>query len=171
MKRIVVLVVLATLFLPACGHTDRPECVVERWLISLNQGAAGRSQKYAPDQLSQQILPHWQTRDPGELDVIEVGKGRTYANESYLVPFRAERIDGSEISRVAIGSPNNTQATWHVEGLLPSDASLPVPSRGGHQVGGAGPAVWLAGVGIAVLLVLMSMALMSPVGKEARVSG
>ncbi|MGH2556909.1 MAG: hypothetical protein ACRDHO_14500, partial [Actinomycetota bacterium] len=75
MKRALFLLVVAALFLSACGGTDRPEGVVERWLISLNQGRAGEPDKYAPNELSQRILSNWQERDPGDLQVIEVGKG------------------------------------------------------------------------------------------------
>jgi hypothetical protein len=33
------------LVLPACASTERPEGLVERWLVSLNQGAAGRPEE------------------------------------------------------------------------------------------------------------------------------
>jgi hypothetical protein len=169
-KRALFLLVVAALFLPACGSTDRPEGVVERWLISLNQGKAGEPGKYAPLALSERVLPHWATRDPGDLDVIEVGRGRIYADDRYLVPFRVERLDGTETSGVVIGSPINVEGTWRVEGLLPPDASLPVPSKGGKRTGGAETGVWLTAAGIAVALILLSVLLMSTVGREARVS-
>jgi len=53
------------LVLPACASTERPEGLVERWLVSLNQGAAGRPEEYAADDLSEQILPSFRTADPG----------------------------------------------------------------------------------------------------------
>lgn len=169
MKRALRLLTVAALLLPACGTTDRPEGVVERWLISLNQGKAGQPEKYAPNELSQTVLPHWQNRDPGDLDVIEVGKGRIYTDDRYLVPFRVKRLDGVQLSRVAIASPIST-GRWRIEGLLPPDPSIPVPSAGGERVGRAPWSVWLAGVGIAILLTLLSIVLMSTVGKGARVS-
>jgi hypothetical protein len=169
-KRALLLLSLAALLSPACGGTDRPEGLVERWLISLNQGKAGRPEKYAADPLSQRILPNWRTRDPGDLDIIEVGRGRIYADDRYLVPFRVKRLDGTELSRVVMGSPINIDGTWRVEDLLPPDPSLPVPSKGGQRVGDAEPSVWLAAAGIAVALVALSILLMSTVGRRATVT-
>jgi hypothetical protein len=169
MKRALLLFTMATLVLPACGGTDRPEGVVERWLISLNQGKAGQPEKYAPAPLSQQILPNWQKRDPGDLDVIEVGRGEQAAGPTYLVPFRVQRLDGHELTGIAeLVSP--IRGPWQVERVLPADTKLPVPSKGGDRIGDASTAVWLAGAGIAALLILLSVLLMSTVGREARVS-
>ncbi|HEV8419846.1 MAG TPA: hypothetical protein VGR13_00680, partial [Actinomycetota bacterium] len=128
MKRALLLLAVATLLLPACGGTDRPEGVVERWLVSLNQGKAGEPDRFAPDELSQRILPHWQSRDPGELDVIEVGGGKPATSgprlppgRRYLVPFRVERLDGDEmVGTVRLVSPHAED--WQAEDLLPADA-------------------------------------------------
>jgi hypothetical protein len=169
-KRGLFFLVAIVLLLPSCGRTERPEGVVERWLVSLNQGKAGEPEKYAPLRLSERVLPHWASRDPGDLDVIEVGMGRIYADDRYLVPFRVKRLDGTEMSGVVIGSPINVEGTWRVEDLLPSDPSLPVPSKGGQRIGDASALVWLAGIGIAAGLILLSVLLMSTVGREARVS-
>jgi hypothetical protein len=177
-KRTLFLLVAFALLLPACGDTDRPEGVVERWLISLNQGKAGEPGKYAPDELSQRILPNWQRRDPGDLDVIEVGRGDTASSPEhrlppgrrYLVPYRVTRLDGQEMKGVVeLVSPH--AEPWLVEELLPADPRLRVPSQGGRRIGGASIAVWLAGLGIAGLLILAAAALMSTVGRQARVSG
>lgn len=177
MKRALFLLVVAALFLHACGGTDRPEGVVERWLISLNQGRAGEPDKYAPNELSQRILPNWQRLDPGELDVIEVGRGRPFAlaghvlppGQRYVVPFRVIRIDGHEVAgTVQLVSPH--AEPWQVEDLLPVQAGLRVPSEGGGRIGQASTGVWLGGAVIAALLVLLSILLMSTVGRAARVS-
>jgi uncharacterized protein YceK len=170
MKRIVFLLALAAFVLGGCGHIDRPEGVVERWLISLNQGTAGEPGTYAPARLSERVLPDWASRNPGDLDLIEVGRGRIYANDRYLVPFRVERLDGTELSGVVIGSGIGAEGTWRVEDLLPPDPTLPVPSEGGRRVGGVSGAVWLAAIGVAAALILVSAVLMSTVGGEARVS-
>jgi len=45
-----------------------------------------------------------------------------------------------------------------------------VPSMGGGRIGGASTAVWFGGAGIALLLILLSVGLMSTAGREARVS-
>jgi hypothetical protein len=169
MKRALLLLTVATVLLPACGGTDRPEGVVERWLISLNQGKAGQPERYAPDALSQQILPNWQKRDPGNLDVIEVGRGEQSAGPTYVVPFRVQRLDGYELTGIAeLVSP--IRGPWQVERVLPADSRLPVPSEGGKRIGDASTAVWLAGIGVAAALILLSILLMSTVRREARVS-
>jgi hypothetical protein len=168
-RRALVLLMVAALLLPACGGTDRPEGVVERWLISLNQGKAGQPEKYAPDALSQRILPNWQKRDPGDLDVIEVGRGKPNGGPTYVVPFRVQRVDGQTLTGTAevVAPPHGP---WVVERLLPADISLPVPSKGGKRIGDASTAIWLAGAGIAALLILLSILLMSTVGRPTRVS-
>jgi hypothetical protein len=169
MKRQMFLFVAAALLLPACGGTNRPEGVVERWLVSLNQGKAGEPGNYAPEALSQQILPNWQSRDPGELDVIEVGRGETGGGPTYFVPFRVKRLDGHEMTGTAeVVTP--LHGPWQVERLLPAVGTLPVPSRGGKRIGDASWAAWLGGVAIAVFLILLSVLVMSTVGREARVS-
>lgn len=171
MKRLAVVVVLAAVLLPACGGTDRPEGVVERWLISLNQGSAGQPQKYAPERLSQRILPNWASRDPGNLDVIEVGRGRTYLTtqvsldpEHALVPYRVKMVSGPVGSGIVI--LHKRPAGWRVFALEPSAANLSVPSKGGQRIGRASPGVWLIGLGVAVALILVSIGLMSTVGRE-----
>jgi hypothetical protein len=180
MKRALLLLTVAILLMPACGGADRPEGVVERWLISLNQGKAGEPEQYAPDELSQRILPNWQSRDPGDLDVIEVGKGRPSDVEHtyYDVPFRVRRSNGSEISLIArldarVGTTEGISEHRVIE-LLAADAGrqaiMPLPSQGGERIGNASATVWLAAAGIAVALVLVSVLLMSTVGRAARVS-
>jgi hypothetical protein len=182
MKRALFVLVVAALVLPACGGTDRPEGVVERWLVSLNQGKAGEPEKYAPDVLSQRILPNWQSRDPGALDVIEVGKGRPSDVEAvtYDVPFRVAEVNGSEVSLIARVFRHSMRGVdrgileFPIVELVAYDAGrqavLPLPSEGGDRIGDASPKVWLAAVGIAVALILLSVLLMSTVGREARVS-
>jgi hypothetical protein len=184
MKRGMFLAVLALLLLPACGGTDRPEGVVERWLISLNQGKAGEPEKYAPDAISQRILPDWQQRDPGDLDVIEVGRGEIWAEDLYDVPFRVRLVNGKEVFAIArlrggyaFRAPDGSVhlVSRQVNELLPADAGrqarLPLPSQGGERIGSASARVWLAALGIAVAFVLLSVLLMSTVGRKARVSG
>ena len=184
--RLMLLVTEALVLVPACGHTNRPEGVVERWLISLNQGKAGRPEVYASAQLSQTILPDWASRDPGDLDLIEVGKGNAVivpgafiqtatgckvhwmvAREYFAVPFRVERLHGSTSSLIAILLKRAGE--WHVVTLRPSSTfpDLRVPSEGGQRVGGASGALWLAALGVAFLLVLVSMVLMGTVSRRA----
>jgi hypothetical protein len=172
-RRALYFIVVVGLLVPACGGTDRPEGVVERWLISLNQGGAGEPEKYAPDALSQDILPNWQRRDPGDLDVIEVGKGQPIPDSgrprapTYLVPYRVKRLGGKVLSGVA---GLQSLGGWKVTKLEYPSPSLKVPSEGGHRLSGASALVWLLGLAAAALFVLVSVALMSVVGSQARVS-
>jgi hypothetical protein len=171
--------VLALSFvLAACGHTDRPEGVVERWLISLNQGQAGQPEKYAPDALSRRIVPNWRTKDPGQLDVIEVGQGRGFRHTcnprdtqaqcrsigDYEVPFRSVDTDGR--SRGGLAFLVDGSSPWRITRLELGNLTLKVPSQGGIRVGSAGVGVWLAALGVAFLLVLLSAGLMATVGRR-----
>ena len=163
MTRRLCLIALASsaLLLGACGGTDRPEGVVERWLISLNQGEAGQPEKYAPDELSNRILP--EPREPNDLDVIEVGRGRELGVAAQ-VPYRVEVLDGPKLEGVA--QLQRTAAGWRVTFLLPADPALRVPSEGGHRIGSASVALWLAGLGFAALLVGATWGLMMVFGKD-----
>jgi hypothetical protein len=152
--------VLAMFLLGACGGTDRPEGVVERWLISLNQGKAGEPEKFAPAALSERILPHWETRDPGDLDVIEVGKGRrgdlafgTFSTETWRVPFRVERASGVSIAGTAV--TQKLRVGWRVTTLRVGDHSLLVPSEGGARIGSASAGTWAIAVAISAILMLL----------------
>jgi len=172
---LLLLTAITLLVSPACGHTDRPEGVVERWLISLNQGRAGRPDRYAADALNQRILPDWASRDPGDLDLIEVGKGKAVVvpgasasppREYFAVPFRVERLHGPTSSQIAILLKRGVD--WNVVTLRPSSTfpDLRVPSEGGQRVGGASAVLWLAALGVAFVLVVVSMALMATVGRR-----
>jgi hypothetical protein len=148
---------LALLMLSACGGTDRPEGVVERWLVTLNQGKAGEPEKYAPERLSQQILPHWESRDPGDLDVIEVGKGSVNATlgsqSTFYVPFRIERTSGAKLDGLAGVAKHDSD--WRVTQLIRGDRSLLVPSEGGERIGSAGLGAWGVALGISAALMLL----------------
>jgi hypothetical protein len=162
----------------ACGHTDRPEGVVERWLISLNQGKAGQPERYASDALSQRIVPDWRTMDPGQLDVIEVGLGRGFSHScnprdtqaqcgsigDYEVPFRTVDTDGR--SRGGLAFLVKGPSPWRISRLELGTLTLRVPSQGGVRVGSAGVGVWLSALGVAFLLVLLSAGLMATVGRR-----
>jgi hypothetical protein len=166
--RLALFAAAALLLLPACGHTDRPEGVVERWLISLNQGKAGQPEKYAPDRLSQRVFPDWASKDPGDLDLIEVGRGALSFgpfNNIFDVPFRVKRVNGWSLTAVAIlEKPRG--GDWRIEalGAKRNFPGLNVPSQGGKRVGGASVALWLEALGVALLLLLGTMASMSTAG-------
>jgi len=167
---VAVLVAVATLLLPACAGTDRPEGIVERWLTSLNQGAAGRPSRYAPDSVSQEILPNWRNLDPGELDVIEVGKGRTFISKEggARVPFRVVDTSGREVRATALLERNPDGTGGTIVRIEPATADLLLPSEGGPRIETATPAMWLAAASVALLFVLLSAALMSLVSRRPR---
>jgi hypothetical protein len=159
-KRLAPLMLLAVLLVGACSGTDRPEGVVERWLISLNQGKAGEPGKYAPERLSQQILPHWESRDPGDLDVIEVGRGKEFRNSfggnatpAWWIPFRIERASGVKLDGTAIAQRRGSD--WHVTALRLGDRSLGVPSEGGQRIGSASAGAWAIAIGISAVLMFL----------------
>jgi hypothetical protein len=163
MRRLAGAAVLVTGLLAACGHTDRPEGVVERWLVSLNQGSAGRPNQFADRAVSEQILPGWQACDPGALDVIEVGIGGMFPvqeGQAALAPYRVRYADDAvdlcghpvrgagpadgfaELLRRPAGD-------WSVVRLLErkaGDETLPLPSSGGPPLADAPEEIWLASV-------------------------
>ena len=157
--------------LGGCAGTDRPEGVVERWLIALNQGAAGRPGQYAPEALSERVLPGWASKDPGELDVIEVGKGsvpRIEMAPPALVPFRVVRLDGTTIQGTAALVPR--ASGWQVSTLRGRLPGLAVPSEGGDRIGSGGIGLWLAAFGAAALCSLLAVGLMAAFGRPQPVT-
>lgn len=105
MRGAAVAALLFVLAVPACASQERPEGIVERWLLALNQGAAGEPDRYAPNATSEQVLPRWEQRQPGELDVVEVARARPAPEEcdggTWTVPLRVVRKDGSELRSIA----------------------------------------------------------------------
>jgi hypothetical protein len=152
-RRLIGLAGIAVVLLAACGGNDRPEGMVERWLVSLNQGKAGRPDTYAPAALNRRILPHWRARDPGALDVIEVGKGRS-ARDHGVVPFRIERTSGVKMEGVVqVFKPRG--GDWRVRSISRRSEGLRVPSEGGPRIGNASAATWGAAIGISAALMLL----------------
>jgi len=162
------------LLLPACQGTNRPEGVVERWLVALNQGSAGRPGQYAPEPLSQQILPHWASRDPGDIDTIEVGRATSGFgvhlsgtseddNQATDVPYRVVLVDGRKEEGEAV--LHQVRGSWRVTSLNPPSI-LRVPSEGGQRIGSASLALWLGSLGVALILTLITIALMATVGRD-----
>ncbi len=95
------LVVFAVLLaMASCTREARPTGIVENWLRSLNQGPAGAPERFADDDVSEQVVPGWHDLDPGHLDVIEVGNART-TETGAEVSFRLLDIEGVETHGVA----------------------------------------------------------------------
>jgi hypothetical protein len=156
--------VVLVLALPACAGTERPEGIVERWLISLNQGAAGEPERYARDQVSELLVPEWELLEPGQLDKIEVGRGRVEGpfllgeDDQHLVPLAIERLDGGRLRATAILRMHD--GSWRIEALSLGTFDLALPSEGGPQRSRGPGAAWLAALGVAIFLVLATAALL-----------
>jgi hypothetical protein len=184
-KRLFVAAGIAAILLVACGGTNRPEGVVERWLVSLNQGKAGEPQKYAVPAVTDTVLPNWKACDPGSLDVIEVGQHGAGPNGSALVPYRIKYVTdlsscntnqqptaplkGAALVRMEGGD-------WRVTALQTRSASSPlkVPSEGGEPIGNAPLSTWLIALAISAVLMLIVAVIIrlqpepAPLPKEAQ---
>lgn len=161
MRRVVLAATLATLALSACARQERPEGIVERWLLALNQGTAGEPDRYAPDAASEEVLPGWEHLDPGEFDVVEVApadtpRGDTCAEETSFVPFRIVRLDGSELRSIAcVAGGGVTQLTDRVGSTDPI-----FPSEGGPPIQDERVGLWGIAIGVGVALVVVGEGLM-----------
>lgn len=162
MRRVIIAAALAPLALSACAGQERPEGIVERWLLALNQGAAGEPELYAPNAASEEVLPGWEHLDPGELDVVEVARARTprgdpCAEGTSFVPFRVVRLDGSQLrSGACVEGARVTQFTDRVGSTDPI-----FPSEGGPPIQDERTGVWGIAIGVGVALVIVGEALMS----------
>ena len=161
------IVVLAAVLLPACVQDERPEGVVERWLVALNQGSAGRPERYASDELSEEVLPGWSELEPGRLDVIEVGSAARDENDlGANVGLRVERTDGTVVEHTARVERLDGSPAWHIERLEPPGDAPALPSQGGPAIGAASAGWWLGAVGVALAFVLAASALMALVRRR-----
>lgn len=171
MRRALALGALAlALLTPACADADqRPEGVVERWLTSLNQGAAGRPDRYASDEVSQAVLPGWHDLEPGELDVIEVGtdRGTRMCEERCAdVPFRVTDLNGDVTEGVALTESISGDG-WHVTAVELGTSSLP-PDGGSWAIPRAAAGWWLGAGAIAAVLSALAIVAVRLVRRSTR---
>ena len=154
-----VAVALVALLLPACASQERPEGIVERWLLALNQGAAGEPERFAPDGFSEQVLPGWRQEEPGQLDSIEVARAtEPCLRTGAVVPLRVVRMDGTTFRGIAcLELGKIVQLTSEGFHDVPI---VPFPSEGGPRVGDERTAGWVVAVGTGLGLVLAGEALM-----------
>jgi hypothetical protein len=161
-KRQLLLLVLVAVIAaaPACATAERPEGVVERWLISLNQGAAGHPDRYAPAWASETVVPAWRDLEPGELDLIEVGAARRAPDGAALVPFQIEDRNGTVTRAFAVVEERD--ATPRIVGFEPPPDSGPGldPGFALRSADGARPVAWLAAFAIAIGLIVLTVGLM-----------
>jgi hypothetical protein len=167
-RRAPIAAVVLALILPACATRERPEGIVERWLLALNQGATGEPGSYAGGSISDEVLPDWEELEPGQLDLIEVGAAipvedappRGHIGEVH-VPFRVVTVDGTETRGRAV-LPQGVRAS-----RVPIDSIEPraippgiFPSENGPPIVETTPAAWFASVLIGAGLAALSWALM-----------
>lgn len=169
MRRTLLLVLLLILTLPSCDDRSRPEGIVERWLLALNQGAAGRAGRYADPPTSRLILPGYAKADPGRLDVVEVGMAER-KDCSWDVPFRVIRLDGQTIRGFAIIRSCPTALIVPVSSvdLRPVPEGV-FPSEGGPSVETERPGLWAIAVAIGLALLVVAEVLMRLVRRGAAV--
>lgn len=170
MRRLLLLLLaLAAVAAPACPAEERPEGIVERWLLSLNQGAAGHPDRYASAQVSRLVLPGHDEADPETFDRIEVGQGESRALnlfvERYAVPFLVERPDGRRLRGTAILRANRDER--RVEAVSLGTFDLRLPSEGGPSSEGVTTLAWFGALGAAALLIALTAALMRLVPERA----
>ncbi len=153
--------VVVGLLVPSCGVTDRPEGVVERWLVSLNQGAAGRPDRYAPEALSDSVLPGWRDLDPGELDVIEVGDARSRPDGT-LPRARSRSSTADDTVARAYAVVERRGGSLRIVRLEPPADTGPGidPDFAEASAAGVPPLAWAGAIGAAALLILLTIGLM-----------
>jgi hypothetical protein len=177
-------VLLAALLLAGCGNTDRPEGAVERWLTSLNQGAAGRPGRYAGPAESNEVLPGWRGCEPGALDTIDVGRATTTGGQGVafaVVPFQVEyATDAADLCNGAprrSGSFSGTVSVtksgrgpfgdeWRISHLQRVAHPAPLEPATPHVSVG----VWLAGLLVGLVLCGLVALLMRAMPRPAPMS-
>jgi hypothetical protein len=168
--RRVVAACVVLLALTACGDTQRPEGIVERWLQSLDQGRAGTPEKYASDQVSEQVLPGFRTLDPGQFDLLEVGRGAPHkmgpAFQGQLdlaIPFRVVDTDGAERRGAAWVTEDGSRIAL----VRLNDPGAPLLSEGGPAIVATSSSIWLAGALAALAFTAVALLLMAFVRRSA----
>ena len=168
MKRVAIAALMVLALAGCASSPQRPEGVVERWLLALNQGSAGRAGRYADASTSRQILPNYSRADPGELDVIEVGTAR-HVECSIEVPFRVVTVAGDERSGYAVIQACPTTPITPIAGVrLESVAQEMFPSEGVHAFGSSGTVAWAMAAGIGFVILLVGEGAMRLVRRRAR---
>ena len=162
------LAALMIIALASCASQEqRPEGVVERWLLALNQGAAGRAGRYADPQTSRLILPGYATADPSRLDVIEVGTAeRTHC--AFDVPFRVVDVEGHETRMFAVIDLCPTASPTPIAGVERRAVPPGVfPSEGGSSFGTDRAVVWSIAVAIGLGILFLAEVVMKLVRRAA----
>jgi hypothetical protein len=155
--------VTVVLVLAACTQQARPDGIVENWLRSLNQGAAGRPDRYAPETVSQQVVPGWHDLDPGQLDVIEVGSpSATPSGQD--VPFHLVDVDGVETYGIAhLVARGDAWTVASVATDAPASAFVTATAARERSLPG-----WSLAVLVAIVLSLLALGVLTMVRRGAQ---
>ena len=156
---------VALLSLASCSTPERPEGIVERWLISLGQGSAGEPERYARRDVSDVMLRAVGSAEPDAFDVIEVGRATPCGYRgseacTASVPFRVVGLDGDELRLDALVGSRVREGPNRVFAVTGPDRRPRLPSEGGPPIGAAGAPAWVAAVGVGLGLALASETLM-----------
>jgi hypothetical protein len=167
MKRVVAASV-TVLLLAGCSTAERPEGVVERWLLASNRGQAGLPLRYAERAATVAIRRTTGVEGADAFGEIEVGRARRCGYRGpgeciASVPFRLVTADGDEFRLDAlVGSSEALEGGTgsRVFAITGPDRSARFPSEGGGSIGAAGASDWFLalmvglGLGLAAELLL-----------------
>ncbi len=169
------MLVFLLLALTSCAVRERPEGIVERWLLALNQGSAGQPGRYAPESLSQTILPDWRHAEPGHFDVIDVqpaavrscsvavtGDSCEPKGRLASVPFVLETTDGA-VSRFEVTLVEHG-GTWNAVALEPNE--LPRTLRDTGWPSTLKLSSWLAAIALGLAVTAFATATMWLAGRR-----
>jgi hypothetical protein len=139
---------VAIIALVACSQAPRPEGVVQRWLVSLNQGSAGRPERWADADVTATVAPWWPA-EPDHIDAMDVG-----AATGGDVPFRIETTDGVVTTGVATVGSHDTGsgAEPYVAAVRLGEVPVVAHDPGGLSAREVGFAI-VAAVGLALAAV------------------
>lgn len=158
--RAIVLALLAATSLAACAVQEpRPEGIVERWLQSLDQGSAGTPIDFAEVAATDSVLPDHAQRDPGDIDLIEVG-----AATEAGVPFRIVLLSGDEIRGTATLQERDGELRVVA---VDRDVALGLPSEGGDRPGSSATSTYVIALALAALLIAASGGVLTLVRRSA----
>jgi hypothetical protein len=161
-RRLVAFLLLGVALAPACAGAQRPEGIVERWLVSLNQGAAGEPFRYADDEATAMLAPDWDTRDPGAYDVIRVGT----PSEGGSIPFRLTGSDGGDTGGLAfVATRELVEGTESV--VIAVTLQVPAPDVRAVWSRGTGASSWILAALAAIVLAGSSVLLLGAAHRRA----
>jgi hypothetical protein len=144
--------------LVACDQAPRPEGVVQRWLVSLNQGSAGRPERWADGDATATVAPWWPA-EPDHIDATDVG-----AASGGDVPFRIETTDGVVTTGIAAVGSRDTGSGQEPYVASVRLGEVPVVP---HEAGGLSVREIGLAIVVAISLALAALGLLTLVRRSA----